>query len=279
MATLYALRDGSTTTDPRLGRLKQFDERSRRFQYGIRAQVFVPKTKVWVPQAALDQGVEGTCVGHGFGHEANAMPVQPFRTQTHTDALSWFDMAARIDPWPGEDRANGTSVLCGAKIGVQLGWYTAYNWAFDLQSALMALCEQGPLVMGTDWLDGMWDTDDRGQLRVSGTPQGGHCWIVFGFVKAGDVNPISNDIAPVDVVLMQNSWGLSWGLGGRAWMTVEDYDILRKAGGEVCIPVGRKDPTLVLKPEPPKPKPKPAGHWKYFWDRIRRRWKRIWIAS
>lgn len=272
MASLLQLRDGSTTSDPRLGRLKQFDERSRSFAYGIVAgQPY--GTRVWLPLAALDQLAEGTCVGHGFCHEANSTPLVPTKPRTHRDAVDWFDAAAAIDEFPGVNRSNGTSVLAGAKIGVKFGFFTGYRWAFTLDEVKAALFNEGPVVMGTDWLSGMYNTTQAGQLVVSGTTEGGHCWLVYGFVLKGDLNPLTGGPAPEDIFLMQNSWGLNWGIGGRAWMLASDYDWLRVNGGEVCIPVGRKDPTALI------PVPKPAGYWKWVWNRLRRSWQRVWVST
>jgi hypothetical protein len=275
MAALIEMRDGSTTTDPRLGRLKQFDERSRRFPWAARAEVLGWDTRVHTVMPALDQLSEGTCVGHGYAHEANATPV-PLRVPlTHEGAVSWFDAAALIDEWPNtSSRTFGTSVLAGAKVGVNRGYFKEYRWAFSLLEALNAVCTEGPVVMGTVWRSGMYSPNAAGQLSVYGTDEGGHCWLVYGVVKAGDINPLTGQPAPFNIVLMQNSWGVWWGKGGRAWMSVVDFDAVRRADGEVCIPVGRKDPTAV---EPVKPKP--AGKWKWIWNRIRRTWQKVWVPA
>lgn len=270
------MRDGSTVLDPRLGRLKHFDERSRNFEFRPAAAAPPHATKVWVPGITLDQGQEGTCVGHGCAHEANATPVVPSIVRTHLEALAWFDAAAKIDPWPGDDRNNGTSVLAGMKVGQSTGFWTNYRWAFDLEAAIQALMLEGPLVMGTNWYSQMYDTQPDGRLVPEGYVVGGHCWLVYGYVVAGDLLPAPFDERRLDfdVVLMQNSWGYSFGRAGRAFMAVTDWDFLRRNDGEVAIPVGRKDPTFVS-PVPVDPAPKPKPKWRWVWDRWWHRWKKI----
>ena len=64
------LRDGSTSLDPRVDRIAEFDEASRNF--GVRTIIPTaatePVTKMWdIPagEPVLNQGAEGACVGFG----------------------------------------------------------------------------------------------------------------------------------------------------------------------------------------------------------------------
>lgn len=272
MADFYEMRDGSTTTDPRLGRLRQFDEASRSFSYASAAPALRWATKVWPVPVALNQLSDGTCVGHGFEHEAGALPVATLYSHDH--ALVWFDWAALHDQWPNTNsRADGTSVLCGAKYGVLAGYFSEYRWCFSRDEVKSAVANEGPVVVGTDWLDRMFDPDFDGRLHVEGAVAGGHCWLIFGLILAGDINPLTGQPAPEDVYLMQNSWGPTWGIGGRAWLTVADFEILRLSRGEVCVPMGRKDPTRTP-PAPPKPKYKK----KWVWNRFRG-WIQVFVRA
>lgn len=272
MAELTVMRDGSTVTDPRLGRLRSFDERSRNFRIADHPIFQIaPTTKIWTPPPALNQLSDGTCVGHGNEAEAGATPVA-VRPCTHEDALIWFDQAAAIDEWPNTvSRADGTSVLAGAKVGVKRGFYTEYRWCFTKAEVYAAL-QEGPVVVGTDWLSGMWSPDATGRLTVAGNVAGGHCWLIYGLVLAGDVNPLTGAPAAEDIYLMQNSWGASWGKGGRAWLTAADFEKLRLAGGEVMVPMGRKDP--YAQPSPTKPIIK----YRWVWDRFRG-WVRVRVLG
>jgi hypothetical protein len=70
------LKGGFKTSDPRLDRLPQFDERSR--GYPIRALVTEQaplRSRGWACPTWLDQGQEGACVGFSWSHELCAYPV------------------------------------------------------------------------------------------------------------------------------------------------------------------------------------------------------------
>lgn len=266
------MRDGSTTLDPRLGRLKHFDEASRSFAYRMAAPSTVPFTKVWEVPTPLDQLREGTCVGHGYEHEAGSQPVAT--KYSHDHALVWFDWCANNDPFPGNSRESGTSVLTGAKFGQLKGYFKEYRWAFSLAEVKAAVANEGPVVIGSKWLTGMFDPDANGRLRVVGEVAGGHCWLIYGIVLAGDINPLTGQVAPEDIFLMQNSWGPTWGIGGRAWITATDFDLLRVDDGEVCIPMGRMDPTADPAPAPAKPVVK----YRWVWNRFRG-WIKVVVRS
>jgi hypothetical protein len=66
------LRDGSVTQDRRLDRLISFDERSRNFP-AVRSTdplaTFPLRSFSWSCNAWLDQGQQGSCVGHAWAHE------------------------------------------------------------------------------------------------------------------------------------------------------------------------------------------------------------------
>jgi hypothetical protein len=278
MAELIEMRDGSTATDSRLGRLRQFDERSRNFAVAEHPlMTLVPVTKVWEPYDPLDQGPDGTCIGHGFEGDGGATPVA-VRPCNHDHALKWFDAAALIDPWPNTaSRADGTSVLAGAKIGVQFKFFKEYRWCFS-KSEVYAALQEGPVVVGTNWLSGMFTPDSQGRLHIEGSVEGGHCWLIYGLVLAGDINPLTGQPAPEDIYLMQNSWGSGWGVGGRAWLTTSDFEKLRLNGGEVCVPVGRTDPYYVAPAPAPAPQPKPKVKYRWVWDRFRG-WIRVKVRA
>lgn len=242
------MRDNTLVRDPRLGRLRQFDPRSRRFLYRDAAGDEPIVSKVWdLPQENLDQGNEGTCVGHGFTQEGAAVPV-PVVGCDHVYAQAWFDAAALLDPWPGEDRNNGTSVLAGAQVGVRWGFFKEYRWCDTVDEVKHAIANEGPVLAGTNWLENMFDPDSRGLLNVSGPVAGGHCYMLRGVILAED-----NGFG-FDVFLISNSWGESWGVGGDAYVRCDDFEHLLADGGEVCVPMDRLDPnTEPVDPVEPEP--------------------------
>lgn len=218
-----------------LGRRPEFDEKSKGFSVrtllGPRTTTLPEKGRTWTCTSVLDQGNEGSCVGHGFAHELIASPA-PVKTIDHDDAVKFYKAAQKVDQWPGESYS-GTSVLAGAKALTSRGWYGEYRWAFDWTDALHALVNIGPIVIGVNWYEGM-DTPrhvhDREApwITASGAVRGGHCVAVIGYLKYRNA------------VKIINSWGEGWGLKGRALLSVGDFKRILEEDGECCVPLRRR---------------------------------------
>jgi len=210
---------------PILDRRVEFDERSR--QYPIRTLLQTtpqPRSYTWPCQTFLDQGEEGACVGFAWCHEAAAVPV--VRTVNTLLAYHVYREAKTLDPWPGEGY-EGTSVLAGAKAMQRRGYLQEYRWAFGLDDALTAISRHGPAVLGLNWYEGMFDTDETGRISPTGRLSGGHAILATGVNVAAQT------------VTLHNSWGLSWGRAGKAKISWDDLDRLLHEDGEVCVPVVR----------------------------------------
>jgi hypothetical protein len=236
------LRDGSTVEDPRLGRLPEFDERSR--AYPIRAALTPdqqqPSTQHWAIPArepVLDQGSDGACVGFGVTNELRFTPVPiPGLGATFAkETLYWG--AQRDDQWPGGSypgatpQYGGTSVLAGIKQGVKLGYYGEYRWAFGEADLALAVSHIGPAVIGVNWYNDMFHPDSNGMLSVSGGIAGGHCVLVCGIAVTGGFYTI------------YNSWGPKWGRRGTARIRRADMGRLLHEGGDAAIITVRLNPT------------------------------------
>lgn len=232
-----------------LGRLPEFDEKSRNFN--IRSVLEVPyaRSYTWGCEPVYNQGREGACVGFAWTHEANAKPsVQPVGEST---AFALYRAAQKIDEWPGENY-EGTSVLAGAKVSMTYGWLGEYRWAFNVPDALSAISRRGPAIIGVNWYDGLYYPTD-GELRIYGDVVGGHAILVRGVrlvFQPGvttEQKTSSQWFSYLDQrqskVLLHNSWGPNWGGTekgpGTAYLTVEDYARLMSEQGECCIPTVR----------------------------------------
>lgn len=234
------LRDGTVALDARLGRLPSFDARS--WGYPVRAllaaetgQAKPPlRSYTWpAPWEAMDQGNEGSCVGHGHGARVKSAP-DPHPEVDHAWCRELYKAAQKIDEWPGE-AYEGTSVLAGGQELKARGRYTAYHWAFGIEDLLRGVGYVGPAVIGTAWLDGMFEPRPSGLLEVSGNVAGGHCYLARGVrlkaVLTGERHK------PMEVIRYRNSWGPKWGpIGGDFYLKVEDAERLQGLDGEAMFP-------------------------------------------
>jgi hypothetical protein len=239
------LKNGQLTYDRRLDRVPSRDDRS--MQYPLRAILggtITPVAKSWPLGPVTDQGREGACVGHGWTSDAMASPARvrignAWKKPTFLDdPSSWaykvYRDAQKIDEWPGEDYG-GTSVLAGAKIMQQRGLIGEYRWAQSITDVRDALITRGPVIIGIDWYDSMYETDAKGLVTVGGTVVGGHCLLVYGF------NPALRIGGKVQAVYRwRNSWSTSYGVNGNGIIRAGDLeDLLNARWAEAAMPVQR----------------------------------------
>ena len=201
----------------------------------------------------FDQGNLGSCTGNastgccGTEPYYDALPAGVVLDEN--TAISVYSDATKIDGAPGEypPTDTGSDGVSVAKIVQQRGWISGYQHAFTLNDALAAVSNHGPVIVGTNWYSGMFNPSLDGELVIhSGdTVAGGHEYILDEI----DV--------PNQRVWMQNSWGTSWGLNGRAWMTWSTLQRLLSEQGDVTVfvPVNKPAPTPQPIPVPPAPVP------------------------
>jgi len=222
------LRDGSTVKDKRLDRIQEFDIRSRNYSIA-KPERKKYRSYTWRCTTCLDQGKEGSCVGHGIAHELLARPVE-VKNITHTYAkenIYWE--AQRKDQWKGGSYpgANpvyeGTSVLSGVKVAQSLGWFEEYRWAFSFEELILGVGYNSPAVLGLKWYEGMGNTDKKGYITPTGKCVGGHCILC----NAVDIKN--------ERLTLHNSWGKNWGINGECYITFLDIIELLKNDGEAVF--------------------------------------------
>lgn len=216
-------------------------------QCGVKSGLPEIFTKKWDDYAFLDQGSDGACVGFGTSGELAAEP-ESVKDISNTFALQFYHDAQRIDEWPGEDY-EGTSVLAGAKVAVNRGYYSSYLWADNEADMARTVSNYGPVIIGIDWYDGMMDPDTKGFLHPTGNVVGGHCVVVIGIDAENGFYTI------------RNSWGQYWGINGEAKISRADMATLISANGDVCKPVRV---SLDPEPTPPSPQPTPTKKCSFF---------------
>lgn len=219
------------------------DDRS--LNYGIRPDIrsnIMPVRKMWDEGVVLDQGSEGACVGFGWMGEYLSQPVapepQPDVQLANSYAFTIYNDAKKIDEVPGENY-QGTSVLAGAKVMKSRGFITEYKWCFSIDDIRDAIIQEGPVVIGIPWKDGMYKTDPNGVVKVSGKLVGGHCLVITGYDPEFQIGK-----RKYEVYRWRNSWGTNYGVNGSGYIKATDLAKLLRGVGEACVPIGRKSSTL-----------------------------------
>lgn len=247
-----------------LGRIPQYDPKNELYPMRLLwtrrgAEPPAIRSNMWRIEERLDQGNEGSCVGHGF---TNELLAEPERVTTdngvpvdHEYARNVYFDAQRLDPWPGgaypgaEPQYEGTSTLAGAKVMVKRGHYTGYLWAQSEEDIARAVSNDGPVVLGIDWTEDMFNPDQDGFVHPTGAVAGGHCFILIGIDVDGDF------------YWALNSWGFSWGIGGLFKIRRADVNsLVFGRDGDALIPVRfhvepvpTPDPTPTPDPVDPQP--------------------------
>lgn len=242
------MTDSLLQEDPRLDRIYAQDLRSLNFLHRATPQS-KPRSYTWGLATVLDQGAEGSCVGHGYAHELAAKPVS-VPGITHEYAVNIYYSAQHRDPWPGgaypgaEEHYEGTSMLAGAQTMKELGFYSEYRWGLDAYDVADYVGHRGPAVLGLNWYTGMYAPDVTGFLHPTGRLVGGHCLLAVGvkIVWRSWVNRlVSSTWENIDTarsyIKLHNSWGPGWGDHGRANLTLDDLATLMVQQGEACFPV------------------------------------------
>lgn len=223
------LKDGTEVQDRRLGRIKQFDERSRSFNVKELVDDKPLRSYTWRIKERLDQLDTPACVGFSWAQELVSRPKEVLGLNSEFAYTKVYRAAQQLDDFPGGNY-EGTSVLAGAKAIQTLGFMKSYHWAFSFQDALRSIGYMGPGVLGIDWYESMFEADSDGFLKVEGEVAGGHAILVRG-INLKD-----------KYVLLANSWGASFGIGGDCKLRFDDFERLLGEDGEYVTPVGRLKP-------------------------------------
>jgi hypothetical protein len=172
-----------------------------------------------------DQGNLGSCTAHALCGALSTLPHK-HRFRSERNIVKVYSSATAIDPWPGGYYApdwedTGSDGLSVAKVALSAGWITRYEHAFTFDDVLQALMV-GSGITGTVWKSGMFHCDPDGRVRPTGGDVGGHEYEAYG------VDSVNHRI------WFYNSWG-PWGVGGRFYMTWDDYRGLLADDGDFTV--------------------------------------------
>jgi hypothetical protein len=214
-----------------LGRHVEHDERSR----GYDIQAFLARRTVpirsieWSRQSPIfDQGQLGSCTGNALvgALATNSAERTGASDLTEDDALRVYELATRLDPFPGQypPTDTGSSGNSAAKAARQLEMIMGWHWAFSIKSALQYLMH-GPFITGIAWREDMFEPSSRGVVHWTGPIAGGHEFCAVGLDE------------DEELIKFANSWGTEWGVDGYFYMPINEYEKALKARGDVTIPV------------------------------------------
>ncbi len=209
--------------DKNLGRLPSSDERDKQYQIGLPLGTSARTSRYWNANGWWgDQALYPHCVGFAWTHWVEDGPVTQKGPAPIVDPHKVYSEAQKIDEWPGEEY-DGTSVRAGAKVLQSKGFISEYRWAWDVDTLIEAILELGPVVVGTNWYEDMFNPDETGLIKVGGRVAGGHAYLINGVNKKKRL------------FRLKNSWGRNWGLKGHAYISFDDMSRLIAEDGEICL--------------------------------------------
>ncbi len=210
----------------RLGRHIDHDPRSRNFQAERATQIVsVKHNAVGLP---LDQGDIGSCTANALCGAMDCTTGYRFKYGPFTErgAVNLYKLETRNEGQPYPPNDPGGTGLAVCKAAVELGWISSYSHAFGIDQALEALVLR-PVITGVNWYTSFDTPDVIGLVVVSGdaTVRGGHEFV------ADEID------VPRELVWFWNSWGSSFGVGGRFCMSFATWERLLGEQGDVTVPI------------------------------------------
>ncbi len=213
-------------TGKRLGRHVEHDPRSRNFTAEVALQVTsVTHAATGLP---LNQGQIGSCTANALCGALDSAPDYAGGVAlTEQDAISLYELETQLEgqPYPPNDPGGSGLMVC--KAAKQRGMISSYKHAFGIDQALAALVLR-PVITGINWYTS-FDTPD---------PASGLVAIASGATVRGGHEVVADGIdADNRLVWLWNSWGTSWGLGGRFCMSFDTWEQLLNERGDVTVPM------------------------------------------
>jgi hypothetical protein len=242
----------------RLGRHVEHDPRSLAYAHGVLPKNAI-KSVEWTRRIPiLDQGNLGSCTGNAgtgvLGTDSAGRTASTtitisaagaaashglFTAGEHpldeAFAVKLYSLATILDGISGQypPTDTGSTGIGVAKALKALGLATGYTHAFSI-AALNSALQSGPVMIGIEWLQSMFDTKSDGRIVVDTSSD----------VAGGHELELSKFDASAGEYWVPNSWNTSWGDKGWAYLTTADLTWLLSQRGDVTVPA------LVAAPQP-----------------------------
>lgn len=214
------LRERPVTSKP-LGRHVRHDPRSKAFPFHAVPTTSLKSIRHTRHVPVFDQGQVGSCTGNAG---AGALSTSPFVHRfTEHRALELYSAAEVLDgdgPYPPND--NGSSGLSIAKVCKAQGLIGSYSHCFT-PDAVYAALQAGPVLVGVSWRTGFDTPAADGRMAYTGRSRGGHELCM-------DEIDVENQR-----VWVTNSWGVGWGVSGRAYWTWSDFAKILADQGDATV--------------------------------------------
>jgi hypothetical protein len=179
------------------------------------------------PDFRINQGSEGTCVGHGHTNLLMAGPSEHRLYPEFETEEKAHQFARRLYLEASGDTTYQTGMFPGdacAKLK-EWGLIDSYWSVPQVDDVIMALLTFGPVGLTLPWYFSMYYGDGRLRdaygnywIKVNmDSDLAGYHWVALTGV---DLDP---DDGAAPWVRVQNSWGSGWGYNGTARLTVENF--------------------------------------------------------
>ena len=180
-------------------------------------------TNLWADLVVLDQGDFGTCVGNaGAGWLASEPVVDPGVTEALARQL-YFE-ATCYDGMCDPTGQTGSTSRSLAKALKARGRLLAYAFATSMADIDEWLAGHGPVMVGADWTNDMFNPGPDHVVHITGGVAGGHEWLVR--YREPDTTQYR----------CRNSWGTGWGDHGDFLIEAADLgQLLFKQGGDALL--------------------------------------------
>lgn len=168
----------------------------------------------------LDQGETPHCVGFSMANFGINEPVNtPY---LNSDGHLFYYKCKVVDGEPNKE--NGSYIRSAAKVLRNEGVIETYAFAYDIYAIKWWIINKSPMIVGTIWTEEMLNPNADDIITTGGAILGGHAYLLTEWTEDNYIG-------------IQNSWGKHWGINGKAYISMADFEKIFKYDGEAMTTV------------------------------------------